>query len=485
MRADLIGLCLPACDRLVVDRVEKTNKGILVRLRCRGKPPSCPSCSREGHHHSGYRRVLRDLPWQGQRVRLEVLVRRFRCRNRECPSPRARQVFSERITEVARPRARETTRASQFLRWVGYATGGRPAERLLHRMGLPISDNTVLRRVKARAAPTEPDVKVRVLGIDEWAWRKRQRYGTILMDLETRRVIDLLPVRSVASVAAWLRSHPEVEVITRDRSLLFADAGRSGASRAVQITDRYHLVDNLVEAVADDVQQLQLRAKHDWAAGLRPSRPWTEARRLRFRQARYERYQAVVECRRQGETIQAIATKLGLAYDTVSRFVRAPAFPERWIRSNRVRDERATASAPAVHRNFSPPRVAVLLSQAPRKLSDDQRSYLGEFLRVCPVARELRRMVLRFRALLRWRKTGRLRSWIDAAVKSGFQFVGAYAKTLLRDVQAAELAISVPWSNGPLEGHINRLKTIKRQMYGRAGFELLKVRVMPFVPFAA
>jgi transposase len=352
-------------------------------------------------------------------------------------------------------------------------------------MALPASDNTVLRRLKAKSGVEHPDLKVRVLGVDEWAWRKRQRYGTILMDLEKKQVIDLLPVRSVASLATWLGSHPEVEIITRDRSLLFADAGRRGSSTAVQITDRFHLVDNLVDAVANDVQQLQQHAKHDWAKGLRPSKPWIESRRLRCREARYQRYLAVVESRRQGQTIQAIATKLDLEYDTVSRFVRTPEFPERRIRGDRVRDERATGPIPPAHRNFSPPRVAVLLAQPAPKLSVTQRSYLDDFLKVCPVARELRRMVGQFRGMLRWRRGGRLTQWIDTARRSGFPFVASYAKTLLRDLRATELAITVPWSNGPIEGQINRLKTIKRQMYGRAGFELLKARVMPFEPLAA
>src|SRR5258708_11834103 len=355
----LIGVirhALPSAPLLVLEGADEAAEGIVLRVHAR-KKPRCPACVGSAvSYHSQYRRRLRDLPWQGRRVQIELRVRRFRCRNRQCP----RRIFSEQIVGMAGWRARETSRVSQLFRWVGYALGGRAAERLLHRMALPTSDNTVLSRLKANSGLDHADLKVRVLGVDDWAWRKREQYGTILMDLEKRQVVDLLPARSVSSFADWLRSHPGVKMITRDRSLLYADGGRQGAPDAEQITDRYHLIDNLIDAVGDDVQQLQRQAKHDWAKGRRPSKPWTESRRLRFRQARYERYLAVVECRRHGQTIQAIATKLNLSYDTVSLFVHAPEFPERRIRCTRLRDQMATGAAPPAPRNFLPPPGAPL-----------------------------------------------------------------------------------------------------------------------------
>ena len=129
-----------------------------------------------------------------------------------------------RLPDLAGPKARETTRLCEIVGLVGYALGGLPGERLLHRLGIVRSDDTVLRRVKSRGRDTSQP-KVRVLGVDDWAWRKRQRYGTMLMDLERLQVIDLLPVRSAESFAHWLGLHPEVEVITRDRSGLYADEG--------------------------------------------------------------------------------------------------------------------------------------------------------------------------------------------------------------------------------------------------------------------
>lgn len=294
------------------------------------------------------------------------------------------------------PNARETLRLSEVVGLIGYALGGLPGERLLHRMGIRSSDDTVLRRVKHRASgASQPSV--RVLSVDDWAWRKKQRYGTMLMDLERFRVIDLLPVRSAESFARWLDLHPEVEVITRDRSSLYADGGRQGAPSAVQITDRYHLVSNLSEAVERDIQQLQIEARKQLAqsgAGEpEKTRKLTlvEARRERCRQARYQRYLTVHELRRQGQTQLEIATKVGISAEAISRWLHAPAFPERRIRSDRQRDqalfiqnrERGLQTS-LTRTHYSAGRVSALLSMPPPSLTAVQKRHLDAFLCFCP-----------------------------------------------------------------------------------------------------
>ena len=484
---DVIRRSLPEPERLVLEGLEQTETGVVLTVRFH-QPSRCPTCSGTAvSRHSEYTRTLRDLPWQGQPVTIRLQTRRFRYRDRQCPQ----KVFAERLPGLAGLRARETGRRRQIVRLVGYALGGKPGSRLLHHLGIPASTDTVLRRVTRSTAPPPDQGKVRVLGVDDWAWRKRQKYGTMLMDLERGQVIDLLPVRSAESFAAWLRSHPEVELITRDRCGLYADGGRQGAPTAAQINDRYHLLSNLSEAVEREVQQLQVQARVELTRQQERSTSGkltlVEARRQRCRQARYERYLAVKELGLQGKTQLAIAEQMDLKPETVARWLHAPGFPERKIRSDRRRDQarflqdQERGLQPSWTRtHFAAGRVAALLTKVPQQVSSTQHRYLENFLKVCPAAYKLRKLALQFRAMLRWKRSQRLQPWLEKALASPFSFLGQFARTLRRDLPAVERSIAMPWSNGPLEGQINRLKVIKRQMYGRAGFRLLKARVLPF-----
>ncbi len=183
---------------------------------------------------------------------------------------------------------------------------------------------------------------------------------------------------------------------------------------------------------------------------------------------------------------RAIAAQVHVQPLTVSRWIAAGEFPERQVSSIRRRDERrllrdVATGRPTTKRSFSAGRVAALLVKPPGLLSEPQRCYLDAYFRLCPSARELRRLALRFRALLRLHAPSRLDVWIESALGSGFDYVAGYATRIRRDLSAVKAAIATPWSNGALEGQVNRLKVIKRQMYGRAGFDLLNARVLPFV----
>jgi transposase len=203
-----------------------------------------------------YWRQLQDLPVQGKRVALRLRLSRWRCRNRECEQA----IFRERLGEVVLPWARRTSRVEEVLLLVGHRTGGRAAEFLMKRMAMSVSDDTILRRIKRAArAAMHGEQRLRVVDVDDWAWKKGQTYGTILVDLERRTVADLLPQRSAEQLAEWLKQHPEAEVITRDRFGLYAVGARRGAPQARQVADRFHLLLNLREAVEKELARQRRR----------------------------------------------------------------------------------------------------------------------------------------------------------------------------------------------------------------------------------
>jgi hypothetical protein len=147
------------------------------------------------------------------------------------------------------PFARQTARLAGIVRLLGHSAGGRPSERLMRRLGMPVSDTTILRSLKEHARARSDNGAVHVAGIDDWAWRKGTNYGTIIVDLERRQVVDLLADRSAATTASWFKDHPEVEVVGRDRAGLYADAARQRAPQARQVADRFHLLQNFRETV--------------------------------------------------------------------------------------------------------------------------------------------------------------------------------------------------------------------------------------------
>lgn len=501
----------------------------------------CPLCGRRStRRHSHYTRHLGDLPWQGRSVRLLLLSQKFFC---DVPSCR-RRIFTERMPDVTLPHARNTVRLADSLASIAFACGGEAGSRLANRLGMPVSADTLLRTI--RRTPTTLTSSFRILGVDDWAVRKGQRYGTLICDHEQRRPIDLLDDREPETLAAWLREHPEIEVITRDRAHCYTEAAARGARQALQVADRFHLMQNLRQAMAKmvDHRHRQLKSAMKHAAGRAPptrSADQGETAAVRInrlprrpthhearRNRRLERYEQVMELHGQGISQRQIARRLNIDRETVGRYIQAGEFPERAKRKYASKTDRFTdylvkrwtegcrnaaelfrelqkigftGSYCSVHRRVAswdrgnsgpsagrppavqPPsarRTAWLLLKNPDEVDDDRdREFTRALLNQCSEIATATKLAREFAAMVRGEQDASLDTWIQRAWQPDVpREIRTFATGLKSDFAAVNAGLTTAWNNGQLEGQVNRLKLIKRQMYGRANFDLLKKRVL-------
>jgi transposase len=238
---------------LSFDQISNTGQVLELHMVLTNPTANCPHCQHPSAAiHSSYPRTLCDLPLANFAVRLHLRVRRFFCRVPECP----RRVFAEQLGSLAHRYAHRTARLVDSLRQIGLALGGQAGSRLAAMLRLPSSPDSILHYV--HLTPDQPLLGApRYLGVDDFCWRRGQTYGTILVDLESGAVIDILPDRTAATFAAWLKQHPGAELISRDRASAYSEGGKLGAPDARQVADRFHLLKNLADALEELLSRLR------------------------------------------------------------------------------------------------------------------------------------------------------------------------------------------------------------------------------------
>ena len=518
---------LPPGAGLLIERVSVWGEIIHLSVRCRATSACCPHCGGLSEVvHSRYTRHLGDLPIAGRQAIIDLNVRRFRCLRPECP----RRTFVEQALVLAGRYAHQTVRLHSMLQTIGVTLGGRPGSRHCRRLAMPTSRTTLLRLV--RALPDKCVVAPRVLGVDEFALRRGRRYGTILVDAQAHRVIDLLEDPSSDALVEWMAHHPGSKVICRDRDGVYASAARRGAPTALQVADRWHLAHNLadaleryaVRALASLRKDLTTVERRRSAARLRVALPAPPSSSTRLVVRTHRRHGEVHHLLQQGLTVSAIARRLKLDRKTVRRFVVAraptdllrregprtkaldvyqPHLARRWregqhvakVLYNELRalgyrgSMRSVARYVANWRTDEPPSPAYALLPGPRTLAwlllrrpsdldNAEHALLNQLGQRDPDLTNTRRLVQLFMRMVRERRGRDLDAWVANVQANGPPELRGFGRNLRRDWDAVHAGLTKRWSSGCVEGHVNKLKVIKRQMYGRAKFDLLRKRVL-------
>ena len=540
----------PDCE---LDGAEVDDGVMTLKARSKAQAGACPSCGKLSTRvHSYYTRTIRDLPFSEYAVWLKLCVRRFRCLNPACQ----RQTFTEQLPRLAAPYAQRTHQLKRTLNEVGCYGSSEAGSRLLEKLRMKVSGDTLLRLLRKA---TLPEVGTpRVLSIDDWAQRKGRTYGTILVDLERHQVVDLLPDRTATTLADWLQAHPGIEIIVRDRSTEYARGASEGAPNARQVADRWHLLLNLRQVLERYLTQAYARLKQLPRLVVDAAASETEScvpRRLPCAPTRNERctsqasrerrmalYESVQAMKADGQPILRISQQLNLHRATVRKYYYADSFPERsqrklrpsildpylsylekrlhegcenasqlwreicaqgypgtrsqvykWIQGKRTQPApstpkryfgeaqveerrelkrlRSTRGIPSVKQ------LAWLLTKKAEELSGQEHRLLA-WVRQDGLVAAVNDLAQQFAMMVRERQAQLLDTWLAACTVTGISNLITFAAGIQQDYLAVQAALSTVWSNGQAEGHVNRLKLVKRQMYGRASFDLLRARVL-------
>jgi transposase len=588
---------LPLPQGFQITSIERQETSLLIRVLSTLPTGICPLCGQVSDAiHSRYQRRLKDLPCAGTPVALILSVRKFFCHNQHC----SRKIFAERLPALALPSAQMTIRFSEALAVIGLCTSGSLGTRLGSRLGITTSWMTILRRIMQ--LPEVESSPVTALGVDDFSFKRGRRFGTILVNLSTHQVIDLLAERSADSAAAWLRTHPEIEYVSRDRGQDYAQAASEGAPQAVQIADRFHLMKNFVEAIEAEVARCYKQLHHAQSPLPSPDMltpdQWKDVpdgdgqqkcaekkigkqeqfeqvkallsqgvsalevagrlaipvRRVYHWKAREDYPAGVVERTQRtdkqerceymyqlqllGLSYREIAKRLAISERTVRRWQKrrtdgtisqprrkrqsifdpyAPYVLSRWQQGehsldliwSEIRQQGFKGSKRTLYRFVqslregaqelrmvgnnavgiplpaeSPTnRIAVqkaiwLLVRPYEKLKADERKDLQDLCEVSSDLSTLHTLAQSFGQIVRKREGDRLNDWMSLVKESSFRHIKRFVVGLRRDKEEVLAGLTQVYSNGQVEGFVNKLKLIKRQGYGRASFPLLRQRML-------
>jgi transposase len=513
---------LPLPTGLSIECVAPTTTAVQVWVQATSSTATCPACGTCSRRvRSSYVRTAADVPSGGQRVIVQVRVRRFVCHQPTC----SRRIFAEQFPEWLPPRARQTTRRRQALVTLGLATSGALAARVARHLGMPTSPSTINRAIMRLPSP-DAAAPIQV-GIDDFALRRGHRYGTIVVDLREHCVLDLLADREATTAAQWLQTHPSVSWVSRDRGGAYADGVRQSGLPIEQVADRWHVLANLGDAIERMAERLQwstlLRHQHA-PAHPPPAResvpePIPKPVGLPLSPRQHERQQAILALHQRGVSQRAIAQTLHLARGTVRRYLHGYTLqrPRTRISSlldpfrsqifahwqagrdamqifHEIRKQGYRGGSSIVRRlvttwrktqppltpppPFSTRRLRWLLVRPSDHLTVEEQSQRLMLLATIPDACTVFSLYHRFWGMLHHQQPVLLLPWLHDAETSGMAELRGFAAGIQRDLSAVINGMTSPLSQGQTEGQITKLKLMKRQMYGRAGLPLLRQRLL-------
>jgi transposase len=533
---------LPQFAAATVDSVEQVADPVTFRVRAKASDAACPVCRhRSSRVHARYQRQLADLPLGGRQVQIIVHIRRFKCANRRC----GQSTFSEQIPGLTTPFARRTPPLTDALADVALALAGRPGSRLAAKLAMPCCRDVLIRLIRAQPVPAAGPIDV--LGVDDFAIRRGQTYNTILIDMDTHKPVDVLPDRESETLAAWVREHPEIQVVCRDRAGAYAEGIRTGAPQAIQVADGFHLWKNLCEAAEKTVAAHHhcLRAASAVQAGPAEPEPAPLApaagaatppeRTRRLAERTRARYAQVQECLARGLSRAATAQELNLDIQTVRRFANASCAEEllgkaehrltkldpyidlvnqrwnegvtsaadiaaelralgfkgdaqtvrRYLRPLRLpgtspshphpRQRKPAPTAPAVPK---PRAISKALLTHPDHLGEDDALIVKNATAGCAHLERLHQYVRSFAKIMAQRRGRELPAWLEAVEADDLPELRSLATGLRRDLQAVINGLTLEHSSGAVEGNVTRVKRLKRDGYGRANFDLLRLQIL-------